>query len=157
MDGGCLSSPRWVSLLVAEIYYPETITPINRRPPVHRSPVMSDDPPPINDFHTYQQYLHKRAVPTNSETKPNSSTKKVHCDGVDELGCFQVFVSSNRSYNQLPNDENIPRTDIISSLFSFVQVRLYYDWFLVPGSCKCWRPDYFSKYMRWSRDASSEF
>lgn len=30
----------------------------------------------------------------------------------------------------------------------FLQVRLYYDWFLVPGSCKCWRPDYFSRYVR---------
>lgn len=90
MDGGCLSSPRWVSLLVAEIYYPETITPINRRPPVHRSPVMSDDPPPINEFHTYQQYLHKRAVPSNGEPK-SSQPKKTHCDGVDELGCFQVY------------------------------------------------------------------
>uniref|UniRef100_A0A1B0GQM2 Uncharacterized protein n=1 Tax=Phlebotomus papatasi TaxID=29031 RepID=A0A1B0GQM2_PHLPP len=27
-------------------------------------------------------------------------------------------------------------------------VRLYYDWFLIPGSCKCWRPDYFAKYVR---------
>ncbi|XP_065217347.1 uncharacterized protein spz6 [Planococcus citri] len=125
MEGGCLSSPRWVSLLVAEIYYPETITPINRRPPVHRSPVMSDDPPPIDDFRNYQQqYLHKRAVPSSSETKSSSNTRKVHCDGVDELGCFQV--------------------------------RLYYDWFLVPGSCKCWRPDYFQKYMRYGRDISYE-
>ncbi len=90
MDGGCLSSPRWVSLLVAEIYYPETITPINRRPPVHRSPVLSDDPPPVNDFHTYQQYLHKRAVPPSGESKSASVTKKSHCDGIDELGCFQV-------------------------------------------------------------------
>lgn len=88
MDGGCLSSPRWVSLLVAEIYYPETIQPINRRPPVHRSPVMSDDPPPINDYHPHQQYLHKRAV-SNNESK-STSGKKTHCDGIDELGCFQV-------------------------------------------------------------------
>lgn len=95
MDGGCLSSPRWVSLLVAEIYYPETITPINRRPPVHRSPVMSDDPPPINEFHTYQQYLHKRAVPQNSESKSSSQSKKTHCDGIDELGCFQVILFEN--------------------------------------------------------------
>lgn len=25
LDGGCLSSPRWSSLLVAEIYYPDTV------------------------------------------------------------------------------------------------------------------------------------
>merc|ERR1719382_803263 len=23
------------------------------------------------------------------------------------------------------------------------QVRLYYDWFLIPGSCKCWKNDFF--------------
>ncbi|KAJ8936601.1 hypothetical protein NQ314_012216 [Rhamnusium bicolor] len=32
------------------------------------------------------------------------------------------------------------------------QVRLYYDWFLIPGSCKCWRPDYFNKYVRRKSD-----
>lgn len=32
--------------------------------------------------------------------------------------------------------------------FGCFQVRLYYDWFLIPGSCKCWRPDYFNKYVR---------
>ncbi|CAH1641681.1 unnamed protein product [Spodoptera littoralis] len=56
LDGGCLSSPRWVSLLVAELHYPP---------------------------------------------------------------------AQNKQ-----------------------QVRLYYDWFLVPGSCKCWRPDYFARYVR---------
>ena len=29
-----------------------------------------------------------------------------------------------------------------------LQVRLYYDWFLVPGSCKCWKQDFFTKYGR---------
>ena len=26
-------------------------------------------------------------------------------------------------------------------------VRLYYDWFLIPGSCKCWKNDFFSQYV----------
>ena len=26
------------------------------------------------------------------------------------------------------------------------QVRLYYDWFLIPGSCKCWKNDFFDQY-----------
>ncbi len=26
------------------------------------------------------------------------------------------------------------------------QVRLYYDWFLIPGSCKCWKNDFFEQY-----------
>ena len=27
-------------------------------------------------------------------------------------------------------------------------VRLYYDWFLIPGSCKCWKNDFFAQYTR---------
>ncbi|CAH2015294.1 unnamed protein product [Acanthoscelides obtectus] len=40
-----------------------------------------------------------------------------------------------------------PQCDGVDALGCF-QVRLYYDWFLIPGSCKCWRPDYFNKYVR---------
>ncbi|XP_072946271.1 uncharacterized protein spz6 [Epargyreus clarus] len=86
LEGGCLSSPRWASLLVAELHYP----------PPHTTPQQE-----------YQQY---------PQREESSSEKPPHCDGHDELGCFQV--------------------------------RLYYDWFLVPGSCKCWRPDYFARYVR---------
>ncbi|KDR20342.1 hypothetical protein L798_05509, partial [Zootermopsis nevadensis] len=125
LDGGCLSSPRWTSLLVAEIYYPDTFLPAapGGRWPSHRNPVAGENPPPVHDFQNYQQYLRKRAgvqapvstespsVTTQTPTKNNSQ-----CDGIDDLGCFQV--------------------------------RLYYDWFLIPGSCKCWRPDYFSRYIR---------
>lgn len=118
LDGGCLSSPRWSSMLVAEIYYPETVLSAedtNVQP--QRSPVTASTPPPVQDFQAYQQYLHKRAglqaVPSAGQS---STTRPTHCDGVDSLGCFQV--------------------------------RLYYDWFLIPGSCKCWRPDYFNRYVR---------
>ncbi|XP_052749461.1 uncharacterized protein LOC113515812 isoform X2 [Galleria mellonella] len=90
LEGGCLSSPRWVSLLVAELHYP---------PPAPRSPL-------------YQDYQRGQGV---ADSEP-STEKPTHCDGHDELGCYQL--------------------------------RMYYDWFLVPGSCKCWRPDYFAKYVR---------
>ncbi|XP_075985951.1 spaetzle domain-containing protein 6 [Anticarsia gemmatalis] len=93
LDGGCLSSPRWVSLLVAELHYPPRTQPQSH----------------IQD---YQQFVQNRAG-TAEET---STDKPPHCDGHDEMGCYQV--------------------------------RLYYDWFLVPGSCKCWRPDYFARYVR---------
>ncbi|EAT35683.1 AAEL012164-PA [Aedes aegypti] len=116
LDGGCLSSPRWVSLLVAEIFYPnaEEFT----------TSTSTTTAPSIQDFQAYQQYLQKRAgLPTGAdsgsyENTSNHATRKSdqHCDGHDEIGCFQV--------------------------------RLYYDWFLIPGSCKCWRPDYFAKYVR---------
>lgn len=91
LEGGCLSSPRWVSLLVAELHYPTQ----------------------LQNVPDYQPYLQNRG---NSNEQEASTDKPPHCDGHDEMGCFQV--------------------------------RLYYDWFLVPGSCKCWRPDYFARYVR---------
>ncbi|KAG5681642.1 hypothetical protein PVAND_011057 [Polypedilum vanderplanki] len=109
LDGGCLSSPRWVSLLVAEIFYPQS-----------EDSFSSTAPPSIQqDFQGFQDYLQKRAGVANNDTYDQRGQKKKQqqiCDGVDEIGCFQI--------------------------------RLYYDWFLVPGSCKCWRPDYFAKYVK---------
>ncbi|KAJ8708876.1 hypothetical protein PYW08_010258 [Mythimna loreyi] len=92
LDGGCLSSPRWVSLLVAELHYP---------------------PRQNKHVQDYEQYVQNRAGQPELDA---STDKPPHCDGHDEMGCYQV--------------------------------RLYYDWFLVPGSCKCWRPDYFARYVR---------
>lgn len=115
LDGGCLSSPRWVSLLVAEIFYP------NAEDTVPTSSTTTQAPS-VQDFQAYQQYLQKRAGVatasdgTSSGAAGSAAQVDAHCDGHDELGCFQV--------------------------------RLYYDWFLIPGSCKCWRPDYFAKYVR---------
>lgn len=112
LDGGCLSSPRWVSLLVAEIFYPNAEDTV---PP----PSTTTQAPSVQDFQAYQQYLQKRAgVATASDgsSHQGGTDFSQHCDGHDEIGCFQV--------------------------------RLYYDWFLIPGSCKCWRPDYFAKYVR---------
>ncbi|XP_034944592.1 uncharacterized protein spz6 [Chelonus insularis] len=114
LDGGCLSSPRWTSLLVAEIFYPDTFLEENQNGkfPGPREPI-AGSPPPVHDYQNFQMYLQKRA----GENEGRSSTSQQHhCDGVDDMGCFQV--------------------------------RLYYDWFLVPGSCKCWRPDYFNRYVR---------
>nr|XP_012229452.1 PREDICTED: LOW QUALITY PROTEIN: uncharacterized protein LOC105676281 [Linepithema humile] len=118
LDGGCLSSPRWTSLLVAEIFYPDTFLEENQGTNVGigsgtRDPV-AGSPPPVHDFQIIQQYLQKRASNRGGTTVDGA--QQHHCDGVDEMGCFQV--------------------------------RLYYDWFLVPGSCKCWRPDYFNRYVR---------
>uniref|UniRef100_A0A336MFX5 CSON000834 protein n=1 Tax=Culicoides sonorensis TaxID=179676 RepID=A0A336MFX5_CULSO len=110
LDGGCLSTPRWVSLLVAEIFYPNKV-----QPPVSTT---SAPVPPIHDFEAYQQYLQQRAeVPNELSTSTEKIPEApVQCDGYDNIGCYQI--------------------------------RLYYDWFLIPGSCKCWKPDYFSKYLR---------
>ena len=44
LDGSCLASPRWVSLLVAEIYYPDATFP-NPSPNQNRNPVQGASPP----------------------------------------------------------------------------------------------------------------
>ncbi|CAH1186049.1 unnamed protein product [Phyllotreta striolata] len=117
LDGGCLSSPRWSSLLVAEIYYPDTVLSSSDAVNPQRNPVPGSQPPSVQDFQNYQQYLQKRAgLPPSAVDAGTTQRPSSQCDGIDALGCFQV--------------------------------RLYYDWFLIPGSCKCWRPDYFNKYVR---------
>lgn len=82
IEGGCLSSPRWLSLLVAEIYYPDAYLPPDSRPSVPRSPVQGGEPPatPLN----YQQFSSRAGVAADK------TAAKPHCDGVDDLGCFQV-------------------------------------------------------------------
>ena len=39
LQGSCLASPRWVSLLVAEIYYPDTFFPTPEQPAPGRDPI----------------------------------------------------------------------------------------------------------------------
>ena len=39
LQGSCLASPRWVSLLVAEIYYPDTFFPPPDQPIQGRDPI----------------------------------------------------------------------------------------------------------------------
>jgi len=97
MEGGCMSSPRWTSILVAEIYYPGSFLPPKPKPTP--SPPSSDaSPPPVQDFQNYQQYLQKRAG-TASEGAQEEN-KNTHCDGVDEIGCFQV---SKTLFLELPH------------------------------------------------------
>lgn len=109
-------------MLVAEIFYPQADDLSGTT-----TTTTSTMAPPIQDFQNYQQYLQKRAgLPTASDGTSDSGVNKKlpHCDGHDEIGCFQV--------------------------------RLYYDWFLIPGSCKCWRPDYFARYVRRKSSSPTE-
>ncbi|XP_065569345.1 uncharacterized protein LOC136032860 isoform X2 [Artemia franciscana] len=103
LDGTCLASPRWVSLLVAELYYPlssfNSVADVVADTKKDRVKQMK---PPFDVSNTFREDRRKR----------NTS----QCDGVDEIGCYQV--------------------------------RMYYDWFLVPGSCKCWKQEFFTKYGR---------
>ena len=51
MEGSCLASPRWVSLLVAEIYYPDTTFPNLAKLNTNRSPVNGVSPPKVVTRH----------------------------------------------------------------------------------------------------------
>lgn len=88
MDGGCLSSPRWTSLLVAEIFYPDTFLEEDQKNklPGPREPV-AGAPPPVHDYQNFQMYLQKRAGENEGRS---SASQQHHCDGVDDMGCFQV-------------------------------------------------------------------
>ncbi|XP_013776121.1 uncharacterized protein LOC106460911 [Limulus polyphemus] len=123
-DGVCHESPRWVSLLVAEIFYPNIYFPTSTPTTPGSSNTYKDGVPPVEDFTNFQQYLRRRVgepeVHSNhypnyyqSNTKlstfPNGLPDTENCDSYDEIGCYIV--------------------------------RMYYDWFLVNGSCKCWKPE----------------
>lgn len=64
---------------------------------------------------------------------------------------YQQYLHKRAGLQAAPVDSSTtqkpPHCDGVDALGCF-QVRLYYDWFLIPGSCKCWRPDYFNKYVR---------
>merc|ERR1719400_2675592 len=52
LDGSCLASPRWVSLLVAEIYYPDTYFPgtPGDQPAPGREPIKASPPSDLNQY-----------------------------------------------------------------------------------------------------------
>jgi len=81
--------------LVAEIFYPDTFLEENQSSSGigsgPRDPV-AGSPPPVHDFQNYQQYLQKRA--STGEARNNGGSQQHHCDGVDEMGCFQVRATS---------------------------------------------------------------
>jgi hypothetical protein len=81
---------------VAEIFYPDTFLEEsqNGRLPGPREPVVGS-PPPVHDFQNYQQYLQKRAGEIEGRSSggvsPLPGAQSHHCDGVDDMGCFQVI------------------------------------------------------------------
>lgn len=82
--------------------------------------------PPLQDFQNYQEYLQKRAGIATNDTY------------------FDHRNNNAQKRKQQQQQQICDGTDEIGCF----QIRLYYDWFLIPGSCKCWRPDYFAKYVK---------
>lgn len=129
MDGSCKTSPRWQSLLVAELFYPDTTFPTTPKPITTTTTKTTTQGSPLQlSAENYPDYLYSKGTSASLENisvnnysnelglpfkkrsarSVNSKDSIQHaCDGYDEVGCYQV--------------------------------RLFYDWFLIPGSCKCWR------------------
>jgi hypothetical protein len=61
LDGSCLASPRWVSLLVAEIYYPDVSFP-NPGPSQNRNPVKGATPPNVSMLSSPKLYIDKELI-----------------------------------------------------------------------------------------------
>ncbi|KAG8233069.1 hypothetical protein J437_LFUL013068, partial [Ladona fulva] len=81
----------------------------------------------------YQQYLHKRSGEPAFEEHSSPVFKS------DD----NLSNESDKSGREAKATGTAGYCDGKDEMGCF-QVRLYYDWFLIPGSCKCWRPDYFS-------------
>nr|CAG4643221.1 EOG090X06KU [Ilyocryptus agilis] len=124
MDGSCLASPRWVSLLVAELFYPHARFPSSKPgaskplkhyhfalPFIHqtfenyagstyRSMNKNAKPPSNLPDLPYVPTWSERQTPAETESTgrdkrqagsdSSASSKATYCDGVDEIGCFQV-------------------------------------------------------------------
>ncbi|KAK3915225.1 Collagen alpha-6(VI) chain [Frankliniella fusca] len=134
MDGACLSSPRWLSMLVAELYYPDAVLPgRDQRDHPHRD----------SDHQNSPQYLHKRSIREASMVAGNSTGR---ASGAAQVGARRQHALRRRRRDRLlpgRSGSALPVPVLVPA-----RVRLYYDWFLVPGSCKCWRPEYFSRFVR---------
>ncbi|XP_037565360.1 uncharacterized protein LOC119445109 [Dermacentor silvarum] len=173
VDGGlCHESPRWVSLLVAEIFYPHAVFPTSspqrRRAPhpaaaqppspyyphPHPAPLLQQQQPPppsVGDFHAFQQYLHRRVGadqqqaqsaqkqrPQEQRLQQQQQQSKRRSDG-SPAGPRAAARSRSSSSSSTTATSSKDKCDGYDHVGCYI-VRMYYDWFLVNGSCKCWKP-----------------
>ena len=228
MDGSCHESPRWVSLLVAEIFYPDARFPNPVPPPpsnLHlaaeaasypgskiqqfqsivngqqmvndpQSMVMSDQylpqqtqqmkpqqyqqQPMVHNQQMHnlnvqnmnpmvnQQPQHFRPVSnwrandemSASHTMANPMTMSTPVSMTSQMAAPSTMTNPGRSRrmqrqmneNEFEKKENSvnssessketssqePECDGVDKVGCYL-IRVYYDWFLVPGSCKCWK------------------
>ncbi|XP_075743784.1 uncharacterized protein LOC119163600 [Rhipicephalus microplus] len=173
VDGGlCHESPRWVSLLVAEIFYPNavfpTTSPQRRRAPHPAAPLQPQSlyyphphqmiqqpapPPPVGDFHAFQQYLHRRVGADQQQQQqqqqqtlsPEKQRSQQEQQPQQQQGKRRSDVSpagpraAARSRTSATTSASKEKCDGYDHVGCYI-VRMYYDWFLVNGSCKCWKP-----------------
>jgi len=175
MDGSCHESPRWVSLLVAEIFYPDARFP--QPVPVPAPASRYDAPQQVYHYHQQNTMMHqplhqqqqvfvgprpevKRQPAVPQQPRPQwravdpptapvvsqislaqpqpSPTTPVNSSGARRMKRQSGITGEDDSndVDKKPMDEK--ECDGIDKIGCFT-VRVYYDWFLVPGSCKCWK------------------
>ncbi|CAL4092160.1 unnamed protein product, partial [Meganyctiphanes norvegica] len=79
LAGACLASPRWVSLLVAEVYYPNAQFPATqKRPDLSRSAVGGESPPEGSAYLSFQQNQVRQG---QFQSRQGSSEDSQYCDG----------------------------------------------------------------------------
>ena len=97
MDGSCLASPRWVSLLVAEVYYPDTTFPNPSSPQSNRSPVRGSSPPQVKsenlsiEIRTLLKLMFLKGYENQYFSNRQGASSSEKCDGHDDMGCYQVI------------------------------------------------------------------
>nr|CAG4636188.1 EOG090X06KU [Eubosmina coregoni] len=86
MDGSCLASPRWVSLLVAELFYPHARFPGTK--PGDRMEEQEEQDSKNKDVREEELVANR----DKRQIGPEATTAKpTYCDGVDEIGCYQLI------------------------------------------------------------------
>lgn len=151
MDGSCHESPRWVSLLVAEIFYPDARFP--NPVPIMASPTSRFDAP--NGFSSSQPFVGPTPeVKKTGQLHPsgqqihrpvgNQQTSSWRSIESPSSGARRMKRQSSSSSEEEGNDidkkqpQEENQCDGVDKIGCYT-VRVYYDWFLIPGSCKCWK------------------
>lgn len=156
IDGRCLSSPRWVSLLVAELFYPHTefgASADDSRVHAGTSSGSAD-----SGFPGSSGFADSGFPGSSSSSVVTAVGSGLSGAAINGSSLAETRKAAGRFQPDLKEDgggikpgkggvalESRSECDGVDEIGCF-QVRLYYDWFLIPGGCKCWRPGIFHQY-----------
>lgn len=146
MDGSCKTSPRWQSLLVAELFYPDTTFPTTPKPSFSptivpkttttttRNPIASI----LGDQENYPDYLYSKGQSSASLENLSGGVSYSNELGLPFKKRSVRSVKESISSKSSSGGSGTSACDGYDDVGCY-QVRLFYDWFLIPGSCKCWK------------------
>lgn len=160
-------SPRWVSLLVAEIFYPNVYFPANQiMPMLYKQQQMQQTPSqPQGAPVPSQPYQVINSNHNQANKRPSQPSLSGHSVNKIDLNALANLLkrgdhaalqnvellgrrarasidkatgsSTDPDADQEDNNEK-KHCDGYDKIGCYI-VRVYYDWFLVNGSCKCWK------------------